>query len=85
MKVSESGAKEEEGRYSNYCEIGTNEMEFLLAFGQWYGQGTEPNIHTRIVTTPLYAKEMARLLEISLAGYESKYGPIITRDNGEPE
>lgn len=85
MKDPESGAKEKEGRYSNYCEIGTNEIEFLLAFGQWYGAGTEPNIHTRIVTTPFHAKEISKLLEISLAGYESKYGPITSRDDGAPK
>jgi hypothetical protein len=81
-KEPASGAKETEGRYSNYFEVGTNEMEFLLAFGQWYGQETEPSIHTRIVTTPFYAKEMSRLLEKSLAEYESKYGPITSRNSG---
>jgi hypothetical protein len=74
-----ASGKETEGRYANYCEIGNNEVEFLLQFGQWYGGDAQPNVHTRIVTSPTYAKEILAILQRSIDGFERMYGTITSR------
>lgn len=66
----------QEGRYGNYFRIGFNKFEFLIVIGQSYAEGEGETLHTRVVTTPSYAKAFAELLQSSLAEYEEKYGPI---------
>ena len=65
-----------EGRYTNYFKVGFNSFEFLLDFGQAYEDGAREVVHTRIVTGPVYAKALARLLTDSLAAYERTCGAI---------
>lgn len=64
------------GRYANYFKIGHNAFEFLLDFGQSYAQDGNPPFHTRIVTTPVYAKTFLRILEGSISRYEELFGTI---------
>jgi len=64
-----------ESRYSNFLRVGYNQYEFLLEFGQLYGERAEC-VLSRIVTTPAYAKEFAMLLVNSLDEYERKYSEI---------
>lgn len=63
-------------RYANYFEIGHNAAEFVLDFGQAYSQAEERQMHTRIVTSPPYAKALLRLLEKAVKGHERAYGEI---------
>jgi hypothetical protein len=66
-----------EGRYANYFQIGYNAFEFLVDFGQFYGETTTPPLfHTRIVTGPSYAKALAITLRESLRRYEEIFGAI---------
>ena len=65
-----------EGRYANYFQIGHNAFEFLLDFGQLYSDGKQEQIHTRIVTSPSYAKELLKVLGESVEQYELNFGPI---------
>lgn len=69
---SEGGA----ARYANYFEIGHNAGEFILDFGQAYSSLEERQMHTRIVTSPLYAKALLRLLEEAVERHEEAYGAI---------
>lgn len=69
-----------EGRYANYFKVGHNAFEFVLDFGQLYSEGEEPQLHTRIVTSPAYAARMAATLNQSIAEYESKVGSISEKD-----
>jgi hypothetical protein len=80
-----------EGRYSNFFKIGYTAFEFLLDFGQVYMDSGADNVHTRIVTTPQYAKALAELLIQTLTDFETKYGQIpiapgeeMTGRSGEP-
>jgi len=73
--------EEPEGRYSNFFKVGFNSFEFLLDFGQMYGNGADEVLHTRIVTGPAYAKAFAHLLTDSLAAYERSCGPIRELDS----
>lgn len=66
-----------EGRYSNHLAIGQNAFEFVFDFGQLYdGKDNEPRIHTRIITSPFYAKHISELLQSSIRRYEQKNGRI---------
>lgn len=73
-------ASETEGRYSNYFKVGYNAFEFLLEFGQMYVESKGEAIHSRIITTPSYAKALAELLAVSLAEYERQFGSIPSRE-----
>ena len=70
-----------EGRFANYFKVGHNAFELLLDFGQFYPEGEREQLHTRIVTTPTYAKALMCVLRDSIAQYEQAFGPI---QEGEP-
>jgi hypothetical protein len=66
-----------EGKYANYFQVGHNILEFVIDFGQSFSDGREEYFHTRIVTSPSYAKELLKVLEDSIDRYESVFGPIL--------
>ena len=61
------------GLYANYFEVGHTAFEVVIDFGQRYG-ARRSRCHTRIVTSPLYAKALLRTLEGSLARYKARFG-----------
>ena len=65
-----------EGRYANYFKVGHNAFEFLIDFGQCYPEGTDPRLHTRVITSPAYAKALSETIHESLVRYEQAFGPI---------
>ena len=65
-----------EGRYANYFRVGHNAFEFLLDFSQFYADSTEARGHTRIITSPAYAKALSEMLRESIRRYEEAFGPI---------
>jgi hypothetical protein len=65
-----------EGNYSNYLKIGQNAFEFLFDFGQFYYEGEETQFHTRIITSPVYAKAFLRILKECIEKYEQDYSVI---------
>ena len=67
---------EVEGRYANYFKVGHNAFEFLLDFGQFYAESQRAQFHTRIITNPIYAKSLLRILQQSLERYERTFGVI---------
>ena len=65
-----------EGRYANYFKIGYNAFELIIDFGQHYADNDEPQLHTRIITSPAYGKAVLNTLRDSLEQFEKIYGPI---------
>jgi hypothetical protein len=63
-------------RYANYLKIGRNAFEFLFDFGQSHREGREPQFHTRIITSPAYAKAFLNALHDAIESYENDYGTI---------
>lgn len=63
-------------RYANYFEIGYNAFEVILDFGQHCESGTEPQIYTRIVASPVCAKALLELLRTAIAEYEKTFGDL---------
>jgi hypothetical protein len=69
-----------QGRYANYLKIGQNAFEVLLVFGHLYLDDSptdhEHLLHTRIITTPVYAKAFLKVLEDCIAHHERTFGVI---------
>lgn len=63
-------------RYANYLKVGHNAFEFLLDFGQFYSDTVGAVVHTRIVTSPIYAKAFLVTLSESVETYEREHGEI---------
>ena len=63
-----------EGRYANYFQVGHNAFEFLLDFGQLYGE--VPALHTRIIANPAYVKVFLQVLIDALDAYQRTFGDI---------
>jgi hypothetical protein len=71
----DTGSHVREGKYTNSFQIGHNAFEFVFEFGQSYDQQAEL-IHTRLVTSPVFAAQFSQLLAQALAQYENRFGPI---------
>ena len=76
MKAHTKGTRVREGKYANYFEVGHNPFEFYVDFGQYDPQSEEVQMHTRIVTSPAYAKMMGETLSSSVESFEREHGPI---------
>ena len=64
------------GRYANYFAIGHNTNEFIFDFGQSFSENDQAELFTRIITHPVYAKELFNILKDSLDQYEKEFGSI---------
>ena len=69
-----------EGRYANSFKVGHNAFEFVLEFSQFYPQGGEVQLHTRIITSPVYAKALLKTLQESIERYEETFGAVQKED-----
>ena len=69
-----------EGRYANYFKVGHNAFEFLLDFGQLYHESEKDQPHTRIITSPIYAKALLETLRESIDRHEQIFGAIPKED-----
>jgi hypothetical protein len=57
------------GLYANYFEVGQTAFEVVIDFGERY-RGQRPTAcHTRIVTSPVYARGLLRTLDGALSRY----------------
>ena len=65
-----------EGRYANYFKVGHNAVEFVLDFGQFFPDNEQPYLHSRIVTSPVYARALLQTLRSAVAQYEEHFGAI---------
>jgi hypothetical protein len=63
------------GRSANYFDLAFTASEFLLDFGQAYGEPGEPVIHTRIIMAPSSAKTLSEMLRQVVEQFEKVIGP----------
>jgi Protein of unknown function (DUF3467) len=61
------------GLYANYFEVGHTAFEFVLDFGQTYS-ARQPCCHTRIVTSPIYARALLATLTKAMEEHEQRFG-----------
>lgn len=66
-----------QGRYANYFKVGHNAFEFVVDLGQYYGDDENLQLHTRIITGPVYAKRLLITLQEAIAQHEAKFGKIV--------
>jgi hypothetical protein len=62
------------GLYANYFEVGQTAFEFVIDFGQRYGGQQPCACHTRIVTSPTYARALLQTLSDALEEYGRRFG-----------
>lgn len=65
-----------EGRYANYLRVGHNAFEFVMDFAQVFDESPGERAHTRVITSPGYAKEMLAVLRRAVEEYERTFGVI---------
>lgn len=65
-----------EGHYANHYRVGYNAHEIVIDFGQFYAGDADEYFHTRIITSPRYAREMLEMLRETLANYEAMFGSL---------
>lgn len=65
-----------EGTYSNAAHVIFSPAEFILDFGRIIPGRAGVKIHTRIVMTPLHAKQLALALNENVRRFEGKFGEI---------
>jgi hypothetical protein len=70
-----------EGRSANHFELAFTESEFLIDFGQAYGDSEEALAHTRIIMTPRSAKTLLRMLQELMQTFEATIGPVLERND----
>lgn len=57
--------------YANFFRVGHNAYEVIIEFGQLYQTEDAPRMHTRIITSLPYARELLRTLQESLQEWET--------------
>lgn len=71
LLASSENDVELEGVYANTFQVGYNNYEFVLDFGQYFTGNTKDKFHTRIVTNPQYIEHLLKILDESLMNYKS--------------
>jgi hypothetical protein len=75
-----------EARYANTFEVWFDAFEFVIECGQSEpGRPGETAPHTRIITTPAFARELGRILRRSVDEYETRFGPLPVQSEEEPK
>ena len=73
IKIDEKVA---EGIYANFFAIANSNSEFIIDFGRIVPGVHGAKIYSRILMTPLHAKQLKELLEKNLHAFEEKFGEI---------
>ena len=66
----------EKGSYMNQVVMGHSAKEFIIDFGLLTPPGNKIKIVSRIITNPIDAKILAKVLTENIAIFEKKFGKI---------
>ena len=69
-----------EGVYVNFGSIVHNRSEFILDLGRIVPGKTGVKILTRVLSSPLHAKQLCRALSQNIEQYEKSFGEIAGSD-----
>lgn len=72
------------GFYANYFEVGHTAFEVIIDFGQRYAD-KQSACHTRIVTSPFYARALLATLGKSLDEYALRFGHRAKQSDERPK
>lgn len=81
-----AAVRDPHGQYANYFDVGVNANELVIDFGQFYGRGTQPTVHTRIVMTAAYGRELLAMLTRSMCELDDRASlpPPAPQDPDDP-
>src|SRR5688500_6317391 len=65
-----------QGEYVNFANIIHSQSEFVLDLGRIVPGRTDVKIYSRVILTPLHAKQLLEALGHNLSLYEQKLGEI---------
>lgn len=72
------------GVYVNFANIIHNPAEFVLDFGRVVPGRTDVRVLSRVLTSPIHAKQLLNALTQNVAQYEKTFGPIRTDFEAAP-
>jgi hypothetical protein len=72
-----------QGEYVNFANIIHSTSEFVIDLGRIMPGRTDVKVYSRVIMTPLHAKQFLDALAQNIAIYEQKYGEI--RLEGAPQ
>ena len=72
-----------QGEYVNFANIIHSPSEFVLDLGRIVPGRTDVKIYSRVIMTPLHAKQLLEALGQNIALFEQKFGEI--RLEGAPQ
>ena len=65
-----------QGEYVNFANIIHSQSEFILDLGRVVPGRTDVKIYSRVILTPLHAKQLLEALSHNLSLFEQKFGEI---------
>jgi len=65
-----------QGEYVNFANIIHSQSEFVIDFGRVVPGRNDVKIYSRVILTPLHAKQFLEALTHNLALFEQKFGEI---------
>ena len=65
-----------QGEYVNFANIIHSPSEFILDLGRVVPGRSDVKIYSRVILTPLHAKQLLEALGHNIAHFEQKYGEI---------
>jgi len=74
--MSEHTPQNLEARYANAFRVGQNDSEFLFEFGQYDDADDTERFHTRLITSPRYAKAILMTLQSAIVEHEAVHGSL---------
>jgi hypothetical protein len=65
-----------QGEYVNFANIIHSQSEFVIDLGRVVPGRNDVKIYSRVILTPLHAKQLLEALGHNLSLYEQKYGEV---------
>jgi len=65
-----------QGEYVNFANIIHSQSEFVVDLGRVVPGRADVKVYSRVILTPLHAKQLLEALSHNLALYEQKFGEI---------
>lgn len=65
-----------EGTYANFFMITNSPSEFIMDCGRILPGLPDARIYTRVLMTPMHAKQLLQLLEKNIDNFEKQFGEI---------
>jgi len=72
-----------QGEYVNFANIIHSPSEFVIDLGRIMPGRTDVKVYSRVIMTPLHAKQLLEALAQNISLFEQKYGEI--RLDGAPQ